>query len=335
MTVTLYKLSIVGVLLVLLAGCSLTGEVPVAGQWDTLQSEEQAKVIKSGAFEVCLLEPGPPFSYRKAILVAGTLGVPDLPRDLPGLAYLTSKRLQAHLDALERFKVLAAHDTSFESMSVDTAARVRRFGRQHDSQFVVKLEILDLSMQSSGGWLSTLFAGSTQPKLFRGSTQRNVLIKLYIYDTEYGALFHSQQYQGTVSGNVVGYPGNGRSVTPSWFNTDLGTWVDEILKAISVQINEKLACVPFSTDVIAVKGKDIHINAGYLDGIRPGETLRVYRRNYIFLPDGTQQQGTQKQGTNDGWIKVNTVFPNHSIANVTQEKEGGIQLDTGDVVRAW
>jgi hypothetical protein len=162
-----------------------------------------------------------------------------------------------------------------------------------------------------------------------------VSIKLYIYDTEYGALFHSQLYQRIVSGNVVGFPGNGRTVSPSWFNTDLGTQVDEILKAMSVQINEKLACVPFSTKVIAVKGDDIHINAGFLDGIRPGETLRVYRRSYIFLPDGTQQQGTQKQGKDEGWVKVNAVFPDHSIAGATQDSVGGVRPDAGDVVRAW
>lgn len=335
MTVTFYKLSIVGVVLVLLAGCSYLGEMPGFGRWNALQNEEQANLENLGGFEVCLTEPGPPFSYRKVVLVAGTLGIPDLPRDLPGLAYLTSKRLQTHLDALERFNVLATHDTSFKSMGLDTADRVRRFGRQYDSQFVVKIEIQDLTMQSTGGWLSTLFGGHIQPKLIGGSTQRNVLMKLYIYDTEYGALFHSQQYQGTVSGNVVGFPGNGRAVTPSWFNTDLGTQVDEILKAMSVQINEKLACVPFSTKVIAVKGKDIHINAGFLDGIRPGETLRVYRRSYLFLPDGTQQERTQKLGKDEGWIRVNTVFPSHSIAGANQDSVGWVRPDAGDVVRAW
>jgi hypothetical protein len=102
-----------------------------------------------------------------------------------------------------------------------------------------------------------------------------------------------------------------------------------------VQINEKLACVPFSTEVTAVKGDDIHINAGYLHGIRPGETLRVYRRSYLLLPDGTQQQGTQKQGEEEGWIRVNSVFPNYSIASPTQDNVGGIPPDAGDVVRAW
>lgn len=319
MTVTFYKLSIAAVVLVLLAGCSFRGEVPVTGQWDTQQ-----------AFEVCLPEVGSPFYYRKVILVAGTVGVPDLARDLPGLDYLTSKRLQTHLDALERFSVLATHDTSFESMALDTEARVRQFGREYESQFVVKLELQDLSLHSSGGWLSKWLA-----KVLGTTTERNVLIKLYIYDAEYGALFHSQQYEGIVSGNVVGYPGNARTVTTSWFNTDLGTQIDEILKAMSMQINEKLACVPFATKVSAVKGNDIHINAGFLHGMRPGVDLRVYRRSDILAADGTLKQGIRKQGKNEGWIRVNTVFPNHSIAGTTQDNVGGNRLDVGDIVRAW
>jgi hypothetical protein len=326
MTVIFYKLSIVAVVLVLLAGCSSLSDLPFARIWSTQQVEEQSRFELPVAFEACLPEAGSPFSYRKVILVAGTIGVPDLPRDLPGVASITSKRLQTHLEALERFNVVASHDTSFESTALDTAARVRQFGREYEAQFVVKLEIHDLTMNSSGGWLS---------KLVGATTERNVLIKAYIYDTEYGALFHAQEYQDSISGNVVGYPGTGRSVTLAWLNTDLGTRIDQILKAISMQINEKLACVPFSTEVTAVEGNDIHINAGYLHGIRPGETLRVYRRSYLSLPDGTQQQGTLKQGENEGWITVNAVFPNYSIASTTQDNVGGIRLDAGDVVRAW
>lgn len=324
MTVNLHKLLIAASVLVMLTGCSYISELPFARQWNNQQGKGLAEMEVPVAFTTCLPEAGSPFAYRKMLLVAGTLAVPDLPKDLPGIAYITSKRLQTHLDALERFTVLATHDTSFKSMAVDTAARARQFGREYSSQFVVKLEIHDLTIRSPRGWL---------PRLLGTSTERDVRIDVYIYDTEYGALFHSQQYQGTVNGNVVGYPGNSRNVTPAWFNTDLGARVDEMLKSISLKINEKLACVPFSTEVTAVKGKDIHFSAGYLQGIRPGETLRIYRRSYLLLPDGTQQEGTQRQKEDEGWIRVNSVFPNYSIA--TQDTDVGVSVDAGDVVRAW
>ena len=176
-------------------------------------------------------------------------------------------------------------------------------------------------MHSSGGMLS---------RLLRGPKQRDVLIKLYIYDTEHGALFHSQQYEGTVSGDVVGYPGKSKAVTTSWFNTDLGKQIDEIIKDMSTQINEILACVPFSTQVTAVEGNNIHIKAGFLHGIRPGETLRVYPRS-----DLSPSEDTLLPKQNDVWIKVSTVFPKHSIARATQDSLLGNRLDTGDVVRAW
>lgn len=323
MTVTVYKLSILGVVMLLLAGCSYIGQLPFARQWTNQPYSAQVDGEQPVAFATCQPEAGSPFAYRKVLLVAGTIGVPDLPRDLPGIAYVTSKRLQTHLEALERFNVLATHDTSFVSMALDTSEQARRIGEEYESQFVVKIEIHDLTMLSTGGWLSELMGQKPQ---------RNVLIKSFIYDTEYGALFDSQQYQAVVTGNVVGYPGNGGTVTVAWFKTDLGKKIDDMLKAISLKIEENLACVPFSTEVTAVEGNLIHINAGYLHGIRPGETLRIYRRSYLLLPDGTQQQGTQKMQEDEGWITVKSVFPNYSIASATQ---GEVSADAGDVVRAW
>lgn len=322
MTVTFYKLWIVAVISLLLVGCSIPGELPFVGQWkDTPQTQALAALKGSGTLGACAPDPGTPFSYKKTILVAGTIDVPDLARDLPGLASLTSQRLQTHLDALGRFNVFATHDSSFESMGSGTAGRVRQLGREYDAQFVVKLDLEDLSLQPSGGWFDELLGGSDQ---------RNVQMRLYIYDVEYGALFHSQQYQRTVSGDLVGFPGNGRIVSIPWFDTDLGKQVDEMLEAMSMQINQSLACVPFSAEVTSVKGNDIHINAGFLHGFRSGDTLRVYRRSDILVP-----QEREEQGEDDGWIKVHTVFPNHSIASKALEGTGGYGVDIGDVVRAW
>ncbi len=317
----LCKLSVVGVALGLLVGCSLNSKMPLADRFSERQDLSPAKVEKPGGLDVCSSEAGSPFHFRKDILVAGTIGVSDVARDLPGLDTLTSRRLQTHLDALGRFNVMATHDSSFESMGSGTAMRVQDLGREHESQFVVKLELEDLTTHSSAGLL---------PKLLGGSTKRNVGISLYVYGTEYGALFHSQRYESTASGNVVGYPGNGSTVTTPWFNTDLGKKVDKILKTMSEDLNEKLACVPFTTAVTAIKGNNVYIKAGYLNGIRPGETLRVYRSNDILTPNGDP-----KQQENEGWIKVHTVFPNRSIANTAEDSLGIKPIGIADVVRAW
>ena len=166
MTVTFYKLWIVAVLSLLLVGCSLPGKLPFVGQSKNTPEAQARAVLQGtgGALEACSPEPGTPFIYKKAILVAGTIGVPDLARDLPGLTTLTSQRLQMHLDALDRFNVFATHDSSFESMGPGTAGRVRQLGREYASQFVVKLDIEDLSIQPSGGWFDELLGGSDQRK---------------------------------------------------------------------------------------------------------------------------------------------------------------------------
>ncbi|MFK7858781.1 MAG: flagella assembly protein FlgT middle domain-containing protein [Granulosicoccus sp.] len=321
MTVSFYKISIVGIVLALLAGCSFIREKPDAGQLIIQQSVKHAIVDKTGTLAACLPEAGTPFHFRKAILVAGTLGVPYLSRDLPGLAELTSKRIQTHLEALDRFNVLANHDSSFDTMASTTAAHVKHLGQKFASQFVVKVEIEDLTMHSTRWWL---------PKIIRRNNKRNVMISLYIYGTEHGALFHSQRFQTTVSGNIAGYPGNGSMVTTPWFKTTLGNKIDGILKDMSAVINEQLACVPFSSRVTAVEGDNIHINAGFLQGLRPGANLRVYRNRDMLALDGTK-----KQRESEWWVTVNAVFPSHSIAIATQSHVGGNGLHIGDIVRAW
>ena len=328
MTVTVYKLSIVAVVSLLLGGCSVMSELPLVGQWvaptaqEQTASEDFSNLEGSAALEACAPDPGTPFSYRKAILVAGSIGAPGLAKDLPGLTLLTSQRLQTHLDALERFNVYATHDSSFESMGTSTAGRVRQLGREHAAQFVVKLELEDLSIQSTAGWFD---------KLLGVGDERNVQMRLYIYDVEYGALFDSQQYQRLVTGDVIGYPGKGRTIGIPWLSTDLGEQIDEMLSAMSMRVNEKLACIPFSAEITTIRGNDIHINAGFLHGYRTGDTLRVYRRTDVLAPEERQVQGD-----NDGWIKLHTVFPNHSIASTAQDNGlGGYRVETGDVVRAW
>lgn len=322
MIVTFQKSPIVGLIALLLGGCSTIGDRLSAEQRMVQSNADNTRVVSQSALEACMPESGSPFHFRKDILVAGTIGVPHLARDLPGLSPLTSRRLQTHLDSLGRFNVLATHDSSFESASPGTPARVRQLGQEHDSQFVVKLELQDLTVHSSGGWFA---------KLMGGGSKRHVLMKLYIYGTEYGALFHSKRYDAMVSGDVVGFPGNGNSVTTPWFYTDLGKKIDDMLIAMSMEINEKLACVPFSTEVTAVKGSDIHINAGFLHGIRPGETLRVYGSRV----GNSASNEPRKQGEVERWIKVHSVFPNRSIAIVAQDQIDHDHLDAGDVVRAW
>lgn len=309
MNVTINQLLIIVVVL-LFSGCATKSETEVV----------EPGTKQPTALEMCKPDAGSPHAYRKAILVADTTTKNDVARDLPGLAMLTSERLQAHLDGQKRFKVVTAHPTGFASGDIHTADRVRQIGLQYASQFVVKLEILDLTLHSPEGFFS---------KIFR-SERRDVLISLFIYDAEHGVQFYSQQYQGSVSGDVVGYPGYEGRVSTAWFNTELGLKVDEMLKDMSMQINEQLACVPFATEVIAVDAGNIHINAGYLHGLRPGVMLQVYHRSELRTGGGKQ-----KLETKGGWIQIKTVLPNQSIAIVTEDNLVGSLVKTGDVVRAW
>lgn len=306
-----FSIGAAAITLLFLSACAQKSEIPL---------HERVGVA------ACSPEPGSPFQHRKVVQVVGTTGAPELPRDLPGLARLTSTRLQMHLEEIDRFQVLATHDTSFPSMTPDTISHVRQLGRKYASQFLVKIELLDMTLQSTGGYLSQILGSDME---------RNVHIKLYVFDTDYGALFHSRLFKANVKGDVMGYPGSGSSVSTSWFETDLGKTVDIMLKNMSHEINEQLACVPFSTRITAIKGQEIHFGAGHLHGIRPGETMRVYKSSYILLSDGSQELVTHKQEDDAGWITIDTVYPNHSVARAVNGDAGSHGVNIGDVVRAW
>ena len=320
MTVTFYKLAVVAAVVTILASCSLGGEIPPEGLGGVERSNEQASEIPV-SLQSCSPDAGSPFHFRKSILVAGTIGLPLLARDLPGLSTVTSMRLQAHLEALDHFNVAAMHHSSFKSSSPGAAARIRELGRDYESQFVVKVDIEDFAITSKGGFLSELLGNNKE---------RNIVLRLHVFDTEHGVPFYTQQYQKTVTGDVVGFRGNGNSVTTSWFETDVGKQVDEILKAMSMQVDENLACVPFSTQVTSVREDELKIAAGYRHGIRPGETLRVYPNDSISKADGSPLLENEQV-----WIKVNSVFPNYSLASISEGIVDSKGLSTGDIVRAW
>jgi len=328
MTFTFYKFASIAVVVLLISGCSMGDKLPFTMQWNVQQGGDLAMAAADtdeadshDAASACLPEAGSPFHFRKDLLIAGTISATGDIKDLPGLGELTSRRLQSHLDSLDRFNTSAMHKVSFKSMSEGTTARVKQLGRDYSSQFVLKIEIEDLTLHGSNNWLK---------KVTGRGVKRDVAVKLYIYDTEHGALFYSKQYQDTVSGRVVGYPGNGNTVTTAWFATDLGKQIDLLLSEISLDIAEKLACVPFSSEVIAVKGDEIHIGAGYLHGVRPGETLRAYPSGYRFA-----SQSTDLQNENEVWIRVVSVFPSHSIASTVLLGSNPNAMNRGDVVRAW
>lgn len=310
MNITINQLWVT-VAILLLTSCSMIGETKITPQ----EASQLAKAKKSSTLEMCKPDIGSPHAYRKAILISGTTIVNNVAGDLPGLENLVSQRLQTHLNKLERFKVLTV-DKAFNSGDTQTSKHVRQISNEYASQFVIKLDIQDLTLHSPEGYFGELFT----------KKRREVQIKLLIYDAEHGALFYSQQYQGSVSGNVYGYPGKGSLVSTALFSTDLGMKIDDILKSMSKQINEQLACVPFTAKVIAVRGGDIHINAGYLHGIKPKEALRIYHRREVRI--GNKAQNLEQKGD---WIQIKTVFPNQSIAKT---KDSSL-VTRGDIVRAW
>ena len=168
-----FRLSMVAAVIATLAGCSLISEIPMPfGINQPATDGATLPDIKDIADGACLPAPGNPFAYKKAIHVAGTVSAPDLARDLPGLASLASRRLKTHLESAQRFNISAKHDASFTSSNDATAKLVMEYGSRHGSQFVVKVDLHDLTVSPLPGRFSKIFG--TQKK-------RNVLMLSLIH----------------------------------------------------------------------------------------------------------------------------------------------------------
>ncbi|MGM0594694.1 MAG: flagella assembly protein FlgT middle domain-containing protein [Pseudomonadota bacterium] len=317
-----YHYLLFSALIALMVGCAGGGGAESVKPESKAAAQEQEQEQPSAA-QTCPPEVGTPHYYRKALLVAGTTSEPNVAPDLPGVEEKMAARLKQHLEGEERFVLSSAYGAYFAGGSARTAELVRDYGREHGAQFVVKLGIDTMALHHPNGRIPLM----GQSSLSLGEA-REVQLRLVIYDGQSGERFHSRRYQKRVSGDVVGHPGEGLKVSGAWFNTVLGKEVDALLAQMSREVVDKLACIPFTTTVVGVEGTSVHLDAGHLQGLRPGDTLRVYRLSERWLAGGVRIE--ERAGP---WLRVKTVHPTHSVASLGETGTG--QVRVGDAVRAW
>ena len=318
-----FRFWLVIILLNLLSACTTPGgSAPPEGsaQATPLTDDPQAETTP----HPCDPQPGTPFYFRKVVAIAGITQEPDLARDLPGLAELSTSRLRHHMDRLDRFVLASANNVRFDPYDSQTAATVRQLGERHSAQFVATARFHDLSLHYPWGRIPL-----TERTIFTPKIHRDLIASLYLFDAQTGTLLQNMDYQELVEGKVIGFPGNSINVQTSWFSTPYGSAVDALLGTMSHQLEEWLACIPFATRVRVVDGMDIHIEAGHLRGLRPGDELRLYNISQITGPRGPVVSETPGQ-----WIKIQAVYPERSIARIKAEGEYP-HARLGDYVRAW
>ncbi|GHD67131.1 flagella assembly protein FlgT middle domain-containing protein [Jeongeupia chitinilytica] len=224
--------------------------------------------------------------------------------------------------------------------------RVRELARRYGSQFVVGGVVDDASTTG----VRFMPAVGTQVKpgesklslslpifdffgfgLKRTPAARNFDATLYLFDGVSGALLGRFPLQAEAGGDVLGDPR--QAVAGAGFvNGDYGQVVAGQLAGAAAVIAEKIRCQPFSARVVGLSQGQVVLDAGTAAGLRPGDTLQLYRLRSFQLPvDSLNGDPAQRLGMIEdrgGVLTVEQIQPLMSLATMS-----GAQAEVGDYAR--
>ena len=224
-----------------------------------------------------------------------------------------------------RFIVLGEKDMRREAMEEqDLAASGRAAGggkkvvtgQMTPAQLLIKGDITHFAEATEGGGGGIGIAGF---RLGAGTSMAEINTVLYIVDSSTGQVLASKKCYGKVSdtGISVGVSRHGFSGDIGGFKkTNAGKAVEQAVdEAVNFLIG-KLPQIPWTGDVIMVKGDRVYINRGTREGVSPGQTFQVGKVEILRDPNTGEvlDQSIEKAGT----IEVVTVKEKISICRVAQ-----------------
>lgn len=107
--------------------------------------------------------------------------------------------------------------------------------------------------------------------------QRDLVLDLFIHDGFSGALRHQQRYQLSADWNADPHARIGFD-TPAFWQQPFGQELRAMIRAIGNDLQLQLTCEPFRARITRTRQREVWIDAGRLDGLKPGDRLSVYRR---------------------------------------------------------
>ena len=241
--------------------------------------------------------------YKKSVLltrfqVANSLQVEDIADIWDGYPLELLHRLEI------KGNVVARHSTASpfpdpHNLNPDAPASrelIRSIAEQNGSQLVISGFILDAAV--SGESLRPYFGwqgGETGRRFELGlpwnsvvagirpvASERRLDVVILIHDGRTGALLNSHRNSAEISGRVaVGR--NKAFASAAFFDTPFGQAVERLLNAQIELIDDDLASLPFTANIVRIEDGKVFIDAGSLSALRPGDRLRVYHRNPTAL----------------------------------------------------
>ncbi len=160
--------------------------------------------------------------------------------------------------------------------------------------------------------------------------ERRFQMDIYVHDGFSGSMVYSQRYdtQGNWNVPLNEKPGFGAI---SFWNSDYGQKVNTVMEQAAEDLQASLGCQPFMAKITRTDGRNVYINSGADAGLRPGDTLNIYRLSTFY--DNQQNPYTELENVKLVLTlkKVQPFFARGQVA--TDPDKIGIQQ--GDVVIAW
>ncbi|TVP60485.1 MAG: hypothetical protein EA349_01250, partial [Halomonadaceae bacterium] len=150
-------------------------------------------------------------------------------------------------------------------------------------QFVVSGVVRDFGVEAPDTWRSSVLNN-----LRRGvgglNRERRFVVDMMIHDGFSGAPILQQRF--STSGTWDKGPGdNVGFATAAFDQTPYGRQVNRLLAIMTQEIERNLACQPFMARIERVENDRVRIAAGANNGLRPGDTLALYRtERFLELP---------------------------------------------------
>ncbi|HEY5716853.1 MAG TPA: flagellar assembly protein T N-terminal domain-containing protein [Motiliproteus sp.] len=266
--------------------------------------------------------------YAKSVAIAGFPLAQPAQAALGGLqqaATQLSAELSNRIGALRNLRPLNAAQINLHPQGQNQGSYQNSRGgisnalpvfKDLEVQFIVSGVVRDLSLyqpdrDNEGNVLRVWYDQLD----YRGSEHlRNFAVELFIHDGFTGALLFNRSYR---VGGLWLTDRHARTgfMTPAFLATDYGQKVNTLLGTLAQDVDEAIQCEPFSTRILSTEGNRITFNAGSVIGVRPGDSLRVYRRSTQFDP--RNQPHVRLEDTHASLV-VNEVHPLFASGNLSQ-----------------
>ncbi|MFC3150807.1 flagellar assembly protein T N-terminal domain-containing protein [Litoribrevibacter euphylliae] len=216
------------------------------------------------------------------------------------------------------------------SMPDYSLSELSRIGRDLGVQYVISGVIRDMSnrgdYQREELLIQPLLDLVSEPE----PIARRISVDLYVYEAYSGALVHRSAYsdEGNWTESEFSKAGFG---SQNFWKSDYGFAVERVIENISQDMAMLMNCQPFMAEILQAEGNQLRINAGALDGLRPGDTLTVYRTKEHYEHPVRLDASMNRVET---IVKVGQVQPHFAFAEITGSMPV-LQIQMRDMVVAW